>query len=96
MPPEISHSEIFRSHSENETSTVTFVAAVVCLIWYVAVALVCIVGYTQMYVIITQRIRVTVDSNITQMAILFTTTAISKLVILERSTCYNYSAYQRA
>lgn len=29
-------------------STITLAAAVVCLVWYIAVAIVCTVGYVQM------------------------------------------------
>lgn len=36
------------SGDEHGRGTIAFIAAVVCLIWYVAVAVVCTVGYVQM------------------------------------------------
>ncbi|KAK3707638.1 Ceramide glucosyltransferase [Vermiconidia calcicola] len=37
------------SSSHNDYSTITLVAAAVCLVWYVAVALVCTVGHVQIF-----------------------------------------------
>ena len=39
LPPQIHH----------ESSTITLIAAGICLVWYIAVAFVCTVGYVQMY-----------------------------------------------
>jgi hypothetical protein len=35
--------------AQDEMSTITLVVATVCLVWYIAVAMVCTVGYVQMY-----------------------------------------------
>lgn len=42
--------EAFVSQNNNHASPITLVVAVASLVWYVAVALVCTIGYVQLYV----------------------------------------------
>lgn len=49
MPPTSAVVETAHHYGKDAPSPVTFVAAVVCLIWYTTVAVVSIVGYTQLW-----------------------------------------------
>ncbi len=49
MPPFDGPTETPVSQPNHELSTITFAAATICLIWYIVVAVVCAVGYTQIF-----------------------------------------------
>lgn len=48
MPAIEAVEDSYASQLHNDHSTVTLVAAVICLIWYITVAVVCTLGYLQM------------------------------------------------
>lgn len=49
MPLLNAATEPYASQSHNEQSTITLIAATICLVWYIVVALVCTIGYVQMF-----------------------------------------------
>ena len=49
MPPANAFSESNASRSDNVYSTVTLVLATACLVWYSAIAVVCSIGYVQLW-----------------------------------------------
>ena len=49
MPPATSVAETFVSRQDHAPSSIEFIAAVACLIWYCIVLLVCSIGYSQIW-----------------------------------------------
>lgn len=49
MPPADAVAETIVSHANHDISPVAHIAAIICLVWYCIVALVCTIGYSQLW-----------------------------------------------